>query len=415
MRNTVFKTLVVGALLASMATVANSQAIGIGNTFNPATDQIGINRNTTAEGYVTSGSLASGLISSDAGNGLTTGSDGLLVTPAAITDSGDPTPDTFTSTNGTVTNAGTPDALDLDVNPASIVSSDANNVLTSGTDGNLFVPAPVAGDGLLSVSSDATLTGTGTPTDPLAVTDPLPSPVADGDVLTVSGGVWTSTAAPISSGNVADMVTDVTLSATNSLDFTGQDGAFNGSVDLSGLSYTLPKADTTALGGVELATDAEIASAASNSGGVTNNPVVITPDNMLIVPAMGAAQISGLVGSDKLWIKDSSAATMNWIDLSDLGLPVVADAGTVTPLTAGQTLTDWYTEGVPGVALPAGPVGVPGYWELSSAYDPGIGSIPPAVYPAPVVYITPVFGNVGDIVANSSGGTVYGRYIWRAN
>ncbi len=60
-----------------------------------------------------------------------------LNTAHAVADA-DLTADSFASTGGSIANAGTADALDLDVN----ISADAGNGLLFGTDGGLLVPAP---------------------------------------------------------------------------------------------------------------------------------------------------------------------------------------------------------------------------------------------------------------------------------
>lgn len=123
---------------------------------------------------------------------------------------------------------------------------------------------------------------------------------------------------------------------------------------------------TTLAGSVELATTTEIH---EGVGTGTDGPLVITPNRMLVVPTLTAAEVLALDPAiDKVWVRRNAAGEMAWMNIDDLPS---ASGGATTAHSAGQNAGDWVF-GRPAAAthtMPAGPAGVAGYWRISMLND----------------------------------------------
>lgn len=167
-------------------------------------------------------------------------------------------------------------------------------------------------------------------------------------------------------------------------------------------------ATATQLGSVELATGAEITDAATNG---TSGPLAITPNGLsgaqnYNTGGGGQGPVDG--GQDRVWLRDATDGNMYWTRVNDI--PSGAGLG---PFSAGQNSADWQVvfkgdnpSGAP-LILPAGPAGVPGYWEVTEAVNTNGADVM-----IQGVVLT-MFAQPGDQIAIPTGGTTTVRVAWR--
>jgi hypothetical protein len=169
-----------------------------------------------------------------------------------------------------------------------------------------------------------------------------------------------------------------------------------------------PNATTNIVGVVELATSAEITEAVDTGGA---GPISVTPGRMSGASAYGfggGAQGPLDPSNDRVWMRDASDGKMYWVPMDRI--PSGPGLG---PFSPGQTAGDWsfvqsVTDPNGSVAVaPAGPAGVPGYWEVTEAHnttgaDVFIQGDPQQDYAQP-----------GDQIAIPAGGRTTVRLHWR--
>jgi hypothetical protein len=141
--------------------------------------------------------------------------------------------------------------------------------------------------------------------------------------------------------------------------------------------------------------------------------------------AQGAIDQSN--NGDALLFRDKSGGKMYWLELEDF--PHISLRK--TPFTPGQTFGDWeadmelvYTAGGTGgplsSALPSGPTGVAGYWEMQGSYDRAaaeLGRVPRSLAAQGFYADNSIFAKPGARMQYTDTGgarTQHIRFIWRA-
>lgn len=152
---------------------------------------------------------------------------------------------------------------------------------------------------------------------------------------------------------------------------------------------------------------------------LTGNGTTATPLGLADFPDASAADIAAISGTTKMVIRNG-AGDLVIVTRDDLGLSGATPTTPIGPFSAGQNAADWVFRFPNGdFTLPAGPAGVPGYWQFTFDVTQATvtitnGGVFSGVVENGAIGIAPAGATVSSSPSDPSGGISSSRGWWVA-